>query len=164
MLVRSSVGPDCGGGLRFLQTDPIPGGSANAYDYVGQDPINDTDLNGQWGWHSFTHFLKKHWKAAVHIAIGIAVRAAAVAGAAALCAGTAGVGCVVVAGALFTLGANTAAQLSAASLLHERVTGRNLLAWTADGFLGGARNGYMVGRWGKGPAGLALRWLRRRFF
>lgn len=32
---------------RFLQTDPIPGGSANAYDYAGQDPINQFDLDGR---------------------------------------------------------------------------------------------------------------------
>jgi RHS repeat-associated protein len=32
---------------RFLQTDPVPGGSANAYDYAMQDPINQFDLNGQ---------------------------------------------------------------------------------------------------------------------
>lgn len=31
---------------RFLQTDPIPGGSANAYDYCNQDPINGYDLGG----------------------------------------------------------------------------------------------------------------------
>lgn len=31
---------------RFLQTDPIPGGSANAYDYVDQDPVNNYDLAG----------------------------------------------------------------------------------------------------------------------
>jgi hypothetical protein len=46
---------------RFLQTDPIPGGSANNYDYCAADPINCTDLNGLFvvpdggfGWHS-------HW-------------------------------------------------------------------------------------------------------
>ena len=27
---------------RFLQTDPVPGGSANAYDYTHQDPVNST--------------------------------------------------------------------------------------------------------------------------
>jgi RHS repeat-associated protein len=34
---------------RFLQTDPIPGGSANAYAYVFGDPINDSDPSGEYG-------------------------------------------------------------------------------------------------------------------
>jgi hypothetical protein len=32
---------------RFLQTDPVPGGSANAYDYGMQDPIGNSDLSGE---------------------------------------------------------------------------------------------------------------------
>jgi RHS repeat-associated protein len=32
---------------RFLQTDPIPGGSANAYAYVYGDPVNSNDLAGE---------------------------------------------------------------------------------------------------------------------
>jgi RHS repeat-associated protein len=32
---------------RFLQVDPVPGGSCNTYDYVCQDPVNNVDLNGQ---------------------------------------------------------------------------------------------------------------------
>jgi RHS repeat-associated protein len=32
---------------RFLQTDPVPGGSANAYAYVFGDPINESDPSGQ---------------------------------------------------------------------------------------------------------------------
>lgn len=32
---------------RFLQTDPIRGGSANAYDYANQDPVNQLDLDGE---------------------------------------------------------------------------------------------------------------------
>ncbi len=36
---------------RFLETDPVDGGSCNTYDYVCQDPINGFDLDGrdQWG-------------------------------------------------------------------------------------------------------------------
>lgn len=31
---------------RFLQMDPVPGGSANPYDYANQDPLNQLDLDG----------------------------------------------------------------------------------------------------------------------
>lgn len=32
---------------RFLQSDPVPGGSANNYDYVRQDPMDALDLDGR---------------------------------------------------------------------------------------------------------------------
>ncbi|MFF2660042.1 ricin-type beta-trefoil lectin domain protein [Kitasatospora sp. NPDC058032] len=34
---------------RFLQIDPVPGGNAGAYDYCTGDPVNCTDLDGNWG-------------------------------------------------------------------------------------------------------------------
>jgi len=35
---------------RFLEVDSVEGGSANDYDYVDQDPVNDFDLAGTFGW------------------------------------------------------------------------------------------------------------------
>lgn len=31
---------------RFLQSDPLPGGSANSYAYTDGDPVDETDLTG----------------------------------------------------------------------------------------------------------------------
>ncbi|MGA9315201.1 MAG: RHS repeat-associated core domain-containing protein [Solirubrobacteraceae bacterium] len=42
--VRSCV-PQLG---RFLQKDPVPGGSANPYGYTDGDPVNETDLTGEY--------------------------------------------------------------------------------------------------------------------
>lgn len=35
---------------RFLQVDPVAGGSASAYDYCNADPVNCTDLGGTFTW------------------------------------------------------------------------------------------------------------------
>jgi RHS repeat-associated protein len=48
MGVRSYV-PQIG---RFLQADPVPGGSANAYSYTFQDPVNSTDPSGEYAYEA----------------------------------------------------------------------------------------------------------------
>ncbi|MEU1226626.1 PA14 domain-containing protein [Streptomyces sp. NPDC005828] len=40
---------------RFLQMDPVAGGSANDYDYVNADPVNGMDLAGTFSWKSVVH-------------------------------------------------------------------------------------------------------------
>ncbi len=52
---------------RFLQTDPVQGGSANNYDYVNGDPINGSDLDGTCSmWHPSCLFKK-----AVHAVVNV---------------------------------------------------------------------------------------------
>jgi RHS repeat-associated protein len=48
---------------RFLQTDPALGGSANAYDYVGANPVNERDLGGlcRSGNYANAYYLGMQW-------------------------------------------------------------------------------------------------------
>jgi RHS repeat-associated protein len=44
---------------RFLEPDPLAGGSANAYDYCYQDPINCLDLAGTFSLRNFARSLHR---------------------------------------------------------------------------------------------------------
>ena len=52
---------------RFLETDPVAGGSANDYDYANGEPINQFDLTGNWP-HLHCGFCSK----AIHAVTGVA--------------------------------------------------------------------------------------------
>jgi len=45
---------------RFTQVDPIVGGSANAYDYGAQDPVDHSDLTGTY-WYTCAWYLTVHY-------------------------------------------------------------------------------------------------------
>jgi RHS repeat-associated protein len=44
---------------RFSQADPIPGGSANAYDYAAQNPVINQDLSGK-TWYPITDWFQAY--------------------------------------------------------------------------------------------------------
>ncbi|HKY15822.1 MAG TPA: RHS repeat-associated core domain-containing protein, partial [Microthrixaceae bacterium] len=99
--------PDLG---RFLQIDPIEGGSANDYDYCNADPINCTDLDGQAPWDAITRAVKKVVKKVKEAARATgewairnrrALTAVASVVGAGVCIATAGVGCAIAAGVAF---------------------------------------------------------------
>ena len=141
---------------RFLQTDPVPGGSANAYDYVYQDPINNYDLDGRcWGGGDYCHPWKKikqsagwagnQWQhhSIVRWAVGVGV----VAGAAAACGLTWGIACAAAAGAAYGV------------LKYQYTRKRH----SAGGYAGAAAWGGASGAAGAGGKLFTARWAGNAF-
>lgn len=80
---------------RFLQVDPIEGGSCNDYDYVCGDPVNGLDIGGTWGlcWHCIAD-------AAVDVATGVGVVAGLTACIASIGCGVVAAGGIIIGGIL----------------------------------------------------------------
>jgi len=144
---------------RFLEVDPVEGGSANDYDYVGGDPVNAVDLDGLCSKHKgiggwlrdrgcdagngtkvVVRAVKKAVKKAIHSCDGIcmfaswaslAMGAVVTAG---ICAATALVGCIA---AGVAVGAGVAA-VHHVTATHSR---RGLACAAATGAAGGAVTG-----------------------
>ncbi len=121
---------------RFLQTDPVPGGSANAYEYCNADPINCYDLDGKISWkRAWRKFRGGGWrKVAAGAAFGICVVASA--------------GACLGAGAILSVGYFIGDSIEDKSIKSRRAwrTLAGNLAWTA---LGGAYGRTMGGSWGR---------------
>jgi RHS repeat-associated protein len=108
----------------FTQQDPA-GQGPNFYAYAGDNPISNNDPSG------------RGWGADIGSWVG---GAAGVLAGAAICAGTAGVGCIV--GAAFAGAAlTTAGGLLGAGLSNETVSGEEVTNWAVGGAIGGAAGG-----------------------
>ncbi len=63
---------------RFLQTDPVYGGSANAYDYANQDPVNALDLDGLnpylWNYNKTVEFFNDKGVLVGKVQIALSIR------------------------------------------------------------------------------------------
>jgi RHS repeat-associated protein len=87
---------------QFISRDPLTAMTGTPYSYVDNNPLNDTDPNGLLGWSD----LRRLARGALHNSL---VRYAIEAGgAAAFCAGTGGLGCTIIAGALIGAGLRVA--------------------------------------------------------
>jgi len=140
----------------FLTRDPIEGLTRSAYGYVGGNPLNLTDPLGlaPWDWagdavRSTRAFLSEHTDA-MHFVINVGVGIAAGAAAAAICAGTAGLGCLIFAGAAVGMAVGTVAHHAGALAACEEITVGKSLGWVASSAWAGGTGGVYRGAWGRG--------------
>ncbi|MFF7633360.1 ricin-type beta-trefoil lectin domain protein [Kitasatospora sp. NPDC008050] len=114
---------------RFLQIDPVPGGNASAYDYCTGDPVNCTDLDGNWGmpkWLKKTvQVVAKVAEVASYIPGPIGAAAAAVSSVSYAATGNWGKAAeMAVTAAAGLVGANTAVKAASATVTATRAAAR----------------------------------------
>ncbi|MGW5423464.1 RHS repeat-associated core domain-containing protein [Streptomyces sp. NPDC003943] len=108
-------------------------------------------------WDRAGDFWDDHKEMIVHEAINIGVGFGAGLAAAAICAGTAGLGCVIIAGAAVGALAGTPAHLLADKAMGHETTGQDAAKYVLGSAWSGGFQGGLRGKYGAGSAGLLWR-------